>query len=94
MAITALYSRIAPGKIILRQPQIAQAAVQVFIHRINVVEAIQRGRGVGRFAKFFLQRGQLFQRGGLRPPIFSYAVRMAAAACLSPLARSASAINS
>ena len=45
-------------------------AVQVFIHRINIIEAVEGGGRIGRLAEFFLERSQLLQRAGIVPADF------------------------
>src|SRR5689334_13615579 len=48
---------IVPG-----EPQIAQALVQVFVDRIDVVQPVERLGGITGPARFHQQRRQLFQR--------------------------------
>ncbi len=48
--------------IVLREPQIAEMPVKVFVNRGNVIEAVESGRRVRGSAEFFFERSQLFQR--------------------------------
>src|SRR3984893_16901917 len=59
-----------PLGIVLREPQIAEMPVKVFVNRINVIEAVESGRRVRWFAEFLFERSKLLQRLWTAPAHF------------------------
>src|SRR6266403_4628514 len=49
-------------EIILREPQIAEMPVQLFVNRKNIIEAVERGGSVRGLAEFLFERSQLLPR--------------------------------
>src|SRR5882762_8245561 len=56
--------------VLLREPQIAEMPVKIFVNRVNIIEAVESGSGVRGFAKFLFERSQFLQRLRIAPAHF------------------------